>query len=305
MTLKSRADLHCHTCHSGFTNFSVIPFPESVTPPEEMVHAAVKAGISVLGITDHDTIAGSKIARRYVAERKLDIDIVLGEEITTSDGELLGVFLEEHIPKGLPAAETIERIHSQGGLAIAPHPFSYQCPSLGPLIADLKLDGIETLNAGHRDNYVNRIAGLRCNSSMARMGGSDAHTTMTMGNAYTLFDGQGPEDLFKAIKNGTVSPEGKLNTIWDYIGWSVEMAQGVSRKLMVPRDEWSPDDPLGRMNRMMPHNRAIALIGSALYVSTPLPLLAGALGEGMVRYRGKQMWGRVMDSSGKTGSEAE
>jgi hypothetical protein len=270
-----------------------------------MVHAAVKAGIKVLSITDHDTMAGSKIARRYAADNKLDIAIVPGEEITTADGELLGVYIDEHIPKGLSAAETIDRIHSQGGLAIAPHPFSYQCPSLGLLITELKLDGVETLNAGHRDNYVNRIAGLQCKSSMARTGGSDAHTTITMGNAYTLFEGEDQEDLFKAIKKGTTVPEGNHNTLGDYIGWSVGIAQGVSRKLMVPREEWSPDDPLGRMNRMMPHNRAIALIGSALYVSTPLPLLAGFLGEGLVRYRGRQMWDRVIDSEAKPESNTE
>jgi hypothetical protein len=126
-----------------------------------------------------------------------------------------------------------------------------------------------------------------------------------MGNAYTLFEGEGQDDLFKAIKKGTTVPEGNHNTLGDYIGWSVGIAQGVSRKLMVPREEWSPDDPLGRMNRMLPRNRAIALIGSALYVSTPLPLLAGFLGEGLVRYRGRQMWSQVMDSEAKPESNTE
>jgi len=289
-----RADVHCHTSHSGFTNFSAIPYPESVTSPADMVDAAARAGLDVICITDHNTIKGARIARRYAATSGVHTRVVMGEEITTSDGELLGIFIEEEIPQGLSAFETVDRIHSQGGLAIAPHPFSYHCPSLGDLISSLKLDGIEILNAGHRDHYVNRIADMHCNSNIARIGSSDAHTPITIGNAYSLFEGESPDDLFKAIKNCRTVPEGHSNSLGNYIGWSVEMAQGVSKRLMIPEELQSPDDPLARMYRMRSYSKAIALIGSAMYVSTPLPIVAGIVGEGMVRYKGRKKWGQVM-----------
>ncbi|MFH0816799.1 MAG: PHP-associated domain-containing protein [Methanobacteriota archaeon] len=289
-----RADIHCHTNHSGFNRVGFVPFPESVTPPSAMVDTAAKAGLDVLCITDHNSVKGAHIARSYASGSGLDIRVVVGEEVSTLDGEILGLFIEDFIPRGLSAWETIDLIHGQGGLAIAPHPFSYQCPSLGGKISSLPLDGVEILNAGHRDHYVNKIAGLQCGSGCARVGSSDAHTSLTLGNAWTTFSGDDPEELFKAVKWGRTQPCGDANTLGDYIGWSVEVAHEVSRKILTPDEDRVKDDPLGRIYQMRSHNKAIALAGSALYASTPLPLVAGAIGEGLVRHRGRKMWNEVM-----------
>jgi hypothetical protein len=267
-----------------------------------MALAAERASFDVLCVTDHNSISGALRAKSFASENRLNVRVVVGEEVTTADGEVLGLFMNEHVPRGLSAAETVDLIHSQGGLAIAPHPFSYQCPSLGSRISKLRLDGVEVLNAGHRDGYVNRIAALQCGVSRARLGSSDAHTTLTIGNAWTDFDGATPEELFKSIKLGRTEAGGSANALSDYIGWSVEVAQGVSKRILTPESKREPDDPLGRIYQMRRHNKALALAGSAIYATTPIPLVAGVLGEGLVRRRGRKMWNEVMGSSSVDGT---
>ena len=109
--------------------------------------------IDLLCVTDHNTIKGALEAEKLEAEM-----VIVGEEITTEQGEILGMFLNEEISRGKSAPEAVDMIHSQGGLAIAPHPYSVLCPSIKDRIFSLELDGIETFNAYHRDGYSNRIA---------------------------------------------------------------------------------------------------------------------------------------------------
>lgn len=79
--------------------------------------------LDVLAITDHDEIRGALVARHFARARpELGVEVVVGEEISTQNGHLLGLFLEELVPPGLPALTTIERIHAQGGLAVVAHP---------------------------------------------------------------------------------------------------------------------------------------------------------------------------------------
>jgi len=87
-----QADLHTHTYYSGFSKVFFMPYPESITPPETMVDAAVKKGLDVLCITDHNVIEGAMRAERYVRENGLEIEVVVGEEVSTADGEVLGLF---------------------------------------------------------------------------------------------------------------------------------------------------------------------------------------------------------------------
>jgi len=95
-----RADLHTHTYYSGFSKVGFIPYPESVTPPETMVDAAVKKGLDVLCITDHNEIEGALRAERYVRENGLEIEVVVGEEVSTADGEVLGLFYRNVFRRG-------------------------------------------------------------------------------------------------------------------------------------------------------------------------------------------------------------
>ncbi len=289
------ADLHTHTCYSGFSKVFFIPYPESVTPPEVMVDAAVNKGMDVLCITDHNEIKGAWKAQRYVKANKLAIEVVAGEEIATAEGEILGLFLQERIAPGLSAVETIELIHDQGGLAVAPHPFSYRCPCLGRRVEQLKLEGIEVLNAAHRDAYVNRLALEEAGSYFAHTGGSDAHSPRMLGDAYTIFPGRTANDLYRAILRKETEPGGGPAPLRHWILWNVGIAHGVARKLIASlRPGYIPDgDPLARIYRMRRHNKVIAMCSCMLFMVTPLPIVCGILGEGWLRWKGRKKWKEV------------
>ncbi len=293
--MLSRADLHTHTHYSGFSKVGFIPYPESVTPPETMVDTAMKKGLNVLCITDHNEIKGAWRAQRYVREKGLDIEVVAGEEVTTVDGEVLGLFLQERIPKGLSAAETIEIIHDQDGLAVAPHPFSYRCPSLGARISEFCLDGVEVLNAAHRDAYVNRLAKREAGLAFAHTGGSDAHSPEMLGDAYTEFPGESAEDLYLAIRQRETNPGGGTAPLRHWILWNMEIAHGVGKRLLASFNGVGhlPDDPLGRVYQMRRHNRIIALGACMAFMATPLPFVCGIIGEGWIRWKGRRKWKEV------------
>ena len=286
------ADLHCHTLFSGVDKFLGIPYPESVTPPEKMVETAVKKDFDVLCITDHDAIKGAYRAHRYAQNKKLGIDIVIGEEISTSDGEILGLFIQDFIPPGLTAEETIDQIRQQDGLVIAPHPYSYHCPSLGDKIKTLELDGVEILNGFHRDPYVNKLAEEYMDISVSRVGGSDAHSARMLGTAYTQFEGSSSEDLYVSIKNKKTMPLGQPAYLRQCILWSMEIPYAVIKTLIKPdeKEELDSENPLKRVTKMKKRNKAIALFGCIVYISSPLPYILGILSEGVTRYRARKKW---------------
>jgi len=286
---EGRADLHTHTKYSGFTRLFNIPFPESIATPADVVDEAVRKGLDVVGISDHDTIEGSLQAVKYAKDGKLDICVVPGEEITSKDGEILGWFIQEHIQPGLSAEETVDAIHRQGGLAVAPHPFSYHCPSLDDRVHALRLDGIEVLNAGHRDGYINRIAEAN-SKGLARTGGSDAHTARVVGTAYTSFNGDNEEDLFKDLKQRSTKPGGTTTTLRQYISWSFEVAQHVAKDLLRPELYIDENDPLHLMHEMRRRNKMLAVVGCLGYMNTPIPVLGGAIAESVLRSKGKRKW---------------
>jgi predicted metal-dependent phosphoesterase TrpH len=105
-----RVELHCHSQYSKDSNLSF----------ENMVRALRRAKVDVVALTDHNTIAGALKLREMAPA---GLQVIVGEEITTAEGDLVGIFLKEPIPARLALEETIRRIHEQGGLAIVPHPF--------------------------------------------------------------------------------------------------------------------------------------------------------------------------------------
>jgi predicted metal-dependent phosphoesterase TrpH len=287
-----KADLHCHTNFSGITHVLQIPFPESVTPPEKMVDSAIKRNIDVLSITDHNEVKGAYRAKKYTQQNKLELDVVIGEEITTSDGELLGLFIQDRIPPRKTVEESIDLIHEQGGLAVAPHPYSYYCPSLGDKIKELNLDGVEILNGFHRDPYVNKLAEQHALASLGQVGGSDAHSTILLGMTYTEFAGKSGEELYQCIKKRQTKPKGNPAYLRQCIMWSMEIPYAVMKTLLTPwrNKVLENHDPLKRVSRMKKHNKAIAFCGCLLYIGTPLPYICGVISEGVTRYKAKKKW---------------
>ena len=278
--MRQRADTHVHTIYSGIGRLGPLKFPESVTRPEEMVDHARRKKLDVLCITDHNCIGGAFVAEKY-ARQFDDIDVVAGEEVSTADGEVVGLWLTEEIPKDLSIEETIDIIHSQGGLAIAPHPFSFHVPALREQVFDLKLEGIETLNGGHIDKYSNtkaKLEFLKHPGKWAQLGSSDGHSTSTVGYSWTEFDGQGADGLRKSILDKTTTAGGMPVPVDKAIVWSMEVVLTAGKMILrslMGRLKDDPMNPLIENVKIMRSDRKLpAIIGAALYIIPPIPFIA-------------------------------
>jgi predicted metal-dependent phosphoesterase TrpH len=188
--------MHTHCEHS----------PDSRTPVAVQAKAIKAAGLDVVCATDHNTIDGA-LRLRDLAD---GFRVVVGEEVSTRDGEIIGLFLERAVPRGLSAEETIERIHGQGGLVSVPHPFSHN------RIYHLRrealervwrtIDAIEVFNAREAFSGDNRrAAAFAAGKGIAGAVGSDAHRPWELGRAYLECDDfAGRDDFLAAIRGGTV-----------------------------------------------------------------------------------------------------
>jgi predicted metal-dependent phosphoesterase TrpH len=191
--LLGQADLHVHTtCSDGHGT------------PEQVASALAGGGLAVAAVTDHDSVEGALRVREALAG--FGPEIVVGSEITTADGHLLALFVERDVPAGLGAAETIDRIHARGGLAVAPHPY-FPVESLGDLAGRLPFDAVEVANGTPLGELANWRARRRLGAgARARVGGSDAHVVAAVGHVRTLFPGRTAADLRLAIERGETRP---------------------------------------------------------------------------------------------------
>src|SRR5712692_4549996 len=201
MAARGRADLHTHTNASD-------GWP---TPHQLVEHASRRARLDVIAVTDHDTIQGALRAAEHAARRS-KVQVIIGEEVSSRDGHIIGLFLEKRVPPGLSAAATIHTIHEQGGIAIAAHPFwrtqrlvrsGNPVHGVGWLAAELPFDAIEVENATPGFYVFNRLARrLNMGLGAAELGCSDAHIVDAVGRAFTQFPGKTPAVLRKAIETG-------------------------------------------------------------------------------------------------------
>src|SRR5947209_1845995 len=153
---RGLADVHMHTTYSDGTGSvaEVLDFAEEHT------------SLDVIAITDHDTIEGALRARDLAAARDYRFEIIVGEEISTREGHLLALFLQEPLAPGQSIERSIELVHEQGGLAIVAHPFnrvfrhSVQRSVMNRLLRqpDVHPDGIETLNGSFAGIGSSQIA---------------------------------------------------------------------------------------------------------------------------------------------------
>jgi predicted metal-dependent phosphoesterase TrpH len=155
-------------------------------------------GLSPIFVTDHDTIAGA------LELREAGVKVVIGEEIMTTDGELIGLFLGEEIPAGLPARETVRRIKAQGGLVYLEHPYDVFRRRLSEeAIEDLAdmIDIVEVWN-GRSDQQINESAKQLCEVLGAAAGaGSDAHSLAEIGAVQVqMAEFQGAQDFLAKLR---------------------------------------------------------------------------------------------------------
>jgi predicted metal-dependent phosphoesterase TrpH len=192
-----RLDCHVHTVASG----------DAWTTLDELAQRIEAVRLDVVCITDHHSIEAAQAA----LVRDLGARVIVGEEIRTPSGELIGLFLSERIPYVLPVAEVVRRIRAQGGLVYAPHPFDPQRaglrrPVLEALAAAGELDMIEVFNAKIADQAHNQEAIRLAQRFALRPGvGSDAHDPQGIGAAYLeVPDFDGPASLLAALGRGRV-----------------------------------------------------------------------------------------------------
>ena len=202
MPAMGKADLHMHTTSS-----------DGWPVPSELVDFASALRLDLIAVTDHDTIDGALRAADYAASRS-KLQVVIGEEVSSRDGHIVGLFLERRIRPGMSAAATVHAIHDQGGLAVAVHPFwrtqrrtrGGVVHGVGWLAAELDFDAIEVENATPGFYVFNQLA-RRLNMGLGRaeLGGSDAHILDAVGRAFTEFPGRTPKALRTAIEAGTTA----------------------------------------------------------------------------------------------------
>jgi predicted metal-dependent phosphoesterase TrpH len=185
-------DLHCHTSASF----------DSLADPAKVVRAAADRGLTHLIVTDHDGIDGALRARDVAPD---GLTVIVGEEVKTTDGDLIAAFLERTVPSGHPAAETIAAVRAQGGLVGIPHPFDR---FRGSLLRDARMaslapdvDWVEAHNArivGGGNEHAAEFALLH---GLPGVAVSDAHTLLEVGVAYTALDGDPstPAGLLEAL----------------------------------------------------------------------------------------------------------
>jgi predicted metal-dependent phosphoesterase TrpH len=194
-----RADLHVHTLASDGTS----------GVEEILAHAVDVARLDVIAVTDHERIDAALAARALAKARKLPIDVVVGEEVTTRGGHLLALFIESPIRPLRSLRSTIAAIHRQGGLAIpahplVPYPLCAQAFALRRLLADpdpaVHPDGLETFNPTALGRpWHGRVVRFAEEHGLAAVGSSDAHTASAVGTGHTSFPGRTAEDLRLAI----------------------------------------------------------------------------------------------------------
>ena len=186
--------MHSHTMWSG----------DSTTTPDELAAAIMDSGIDVLCITDHNAIKGAVDLADCLPCR-----VVVGEELRTHAGEIIGLFLTERIPAGTHPAAAAAAIRAQGGVVYIPHPFdpmrrNLAEPSLNALIADGLVDAVEVINAKTSLSSLNRRAAeTAAVHDLAAGAGSDAHVPDAVGAAYVeMPDFDGPDDFLAKLRLG-------------------------------------------------------------------------------------------------------
>ena len=200
-----RVDCHLHTVASG----------DAVTTLEQLAERAVRAGLDVVCVTDHNETAAAVTASR----RDPGVRIVVGEEIRTPDGDIIGLFLTERVPYVLPVVEVVARIRAQGGLVYAPHPFDRDRSSLGRVLPDLcaagAVDIVEVFNAKIEDQaYNDKAAAVAAEFGIPAAVGSDAHDADGVGAAYLdLPDFDDPASFRAALAHATLAGEHRPHAI--------------------------------------------------------------------------------------------
>lgn len=220
-----KVDLHCHTHFSR----------DAVTSVETFVRRYRGAGIDCVAVTDHNNVDGALAVREAA-----DFQVIVGEEIKSNEGEIIGLFLQETIRKGLTPEDTVRAIREQGGLVLVPHPFDRVRRSILREQALLRIlpdvDIIEVFNSRttfRADNDRSRRLAEEHGKLMSAS--TDAHTPWEIGLAYTeMLPFEGPSDFLAALGKGNVVGRRSFFgfhfiSTWAKIKWRFRLGRRIAR----------------------------------------------------------------------------
>lgn len=193
--MKLRGDFHNHTHYSR----------DSVMSPQAFVDACVRKGLNCVAVTDHNQIEGA-----FVVQKLAPFKVIIGEEVKTSEGELIGLFLKELVPRDMTPEDTVRAIHEQGGLVIVPHPFDIFRRSV------IKKEALERIA-----DTVDAIEGFNCRNTLARHDeaacevaakhdkplsvGSDAHSPWEVAGVHVEMDDfETPDEFLASLRQGQI-----------------------------------------------------------------------------------------------------
>lgn len=196
---RGKADLHIHS------NFS----DGHATVAEILDHVEENTDLTVIAITDHNTIDGALLASEIVRRGKYRFDVVIGEEISSKHGDVIGLFLQEAVLPYQSFEATVQEICRQGGLAIIPHPNLISCHihprRIFALLENNKdfIAGIELSSGILYDKKTTKYwLEVTRKYGLAAIGATDSHELFSLGRAVTYFTGQKAQDLYQALTQG-------------------------------------------------------------------------------------------------------
>jgi predicted metal-dependent phosphoesterase TrpH len=203
-----RADLHLHTRAS-----------DGLMSPQDLVDFVEnETDLDVIAITDHDETSAALEAREWAVQHGYRVQVMPGVEVSTRNGHLLALFIEERPPALQSLESTAEWVVARGGLCIAPHPFTRWTHSLSsrairPILDSGVLAAVEVFNASLAGR-ASRPHAVRFaqQHGLATIGSSDAHMLAMVGLARTRFPGRTADDLRHAIVRATTVAEGRFAT---------------------------------------------------------------------------------------------
>jgi predicted metal-dependent phosphoesterase TrpH len=206
-----KVDLHIHTEYS----------PDCLTTLPDVLLWARRRGLGAVAITDHDAIDGA-----LALQRMTDLPVIVGEEVHTLEGELIGLFIQEAIPPWLSARDTAERIHEQGGLVYIPHPFdglrgSAMAAEALPELLDV-IDVVEGLNARVMRDADNAQAMAWAEQHRLAVGaGSDAHHGREIGQAFVEMPSfSDAREFLDALRVGRIEGGRSSSLVHLYSTWA-------------------------------------------------------------------------------------
>lgn len=231
----SFADLHVHSSASF----------DSLSRPADLLRAAIARGLTHLAITDHERLDGALRARELAPPA---LRVIVGEEVRTSGGDLIGLYLERPVPAGLSVAEAVAAIREQGGLVGLPHPFDRFRSSGGSraggdeALRELagRVDFVEAHNGRAVGGGNARAAAFAAGHGLPGIAASDAHTVQEVGLSYTILPGD-PQSAAQ-MRDALAEARLILGRASFYVrGWTplakvVQRLRGNGRVAVVPVD---------------------------------------------------------------------